>query len=47
MLSRTASGNASSGADGFEFEVITCVVLGVILALAVGFDCMQNKKRAN
>ena len=28
MLSRTASGNASSGADGFEFEVITCVVLG-------------------
>ena len=90
MLSRTASGNASSGADGFEFEVITCVVLGgvsvtggvgrmsgvvagtfiigalkngmvlmnvnsyvqkivmgVVLALAVGFDCMQNKKRAN
>ena len=47
MLSRTASGNASSGADGFEFEFITCVVLGVILALAVGFDCMQNKKRAN
>ena len=90
MLSRTASGNASSGADGFEFEVITCVVLGgvsvtggvgrmsgvvagtfiigalkngmvlmnvnsyvqkivmgVVLALAVGFDCIQNKKRAN
>ena len=90
MLSRTASGNASSGADGFELEVITCVVLGgvsvtggvgrmsgvvagtfiigalkngmvlmnvnsyvqkivmgVVLALAVGFDCMQNKKRAN
>ena len=90
MLSRTASGNASSGADGFEFEVITCVVLGgvsvtggvgrmsgvvagtfiigalkngmvlmnvnsyvqkivmgVVLALAVGLDCMQNKKRAN
>ena len=90
MLSRTASGNASSGADGFEFEVITCVVLGgvsvtggvgrmsgvvagtfiigalkngmvlmnvnsyvqkivmgVVLALAVGFDCMQIKKRAN
>ena len=88
MLSRTASGNASAGADGFEFEVITCVVLGgvsitgglgkmsgvvagtfiigalkngmvlmnvnsyvqkivmgVVLALAVGFDCMQNKKR--
>ena len=88
MLSRTASGNASNGADGFEFEVITCVVLGgvsitgglgkmsgvvagtfiigalkngmvlmnvnsyvqkivmgVVLALAVGFDCMQNKKR--
>lgn len=90
MLSRTASGNASSGADGFEFEVITCVVLGgvsvtggvgrmsgvvagtfiigalkngmvlmnvnsyvqkivmgLVLAIAVGFDCMQNKKRAN
>ncbi len=90
MLSRTASGNASSGADGFEFEVITCVVLGgvsvtggvgrmsgvvagtfiigalkngmvlmnvnsyvqkivmgVVLAIAVGFDCMQNKKRSN
>lgn len=90
MLSRTASGNASSGADGFEFEVITCVVLGgvsvtggvgrmsgvvagtfiigalkngmvlmnvnsyvqkivmgVVLALAVGFDCMQNKKQQN
>lgn len=88
MLSRTASGNASAGADGFEFEVITCVVLGgvsitgglgkmsgvvagtfiigalkngmvlmnvnsyvqkivmgVVLALTVGFDCMQNKKR--
>lgn len=88
MLSRTASGNASSGADGFEFEVITCVVLGgvsvtggvgrmsgvvagtfiigalkngmvlmnvnsyvqkivmgVVLALAVGFDCIQNKKQ--
>lgn len=88
MLSRTASGNASAGADGFEFEIITCVVLGgvsitgglgkmsgvvagtfiigalkngmvlmnvnsyvqkivmgVVLALAVGFDCMQNKKR--
>lgn len=90
MLSRTASGNASSGADGFEFEVITCVVLGgvsitgglgkmsgvvagtfiigalkngmvlmnvnsyvqkivmgVVLACAVGFDCIQNKKRQN
>ncbi len=90
MLSRTASGNASSGADGFEFEVITCVVLGgvsvtggvgrmsgvvagtfiigalkngmvlmnvnsyvqkivmgVVLAIAVGFDCMQNKKQSN
>lgn len=90
MLSRTASGNASTGADGFEFEVITCVVLGgvsisggfgkmsgvvagtfiigalkngmvlmnvnsyvqkivmgVVLALAVGFDCIQNKKRQN
>lgn len=90
MLSRTASGNASAGADGFEFEVITCVVLGgvsitgglgkmsgvvagtfiigalkngmvlmnvnsyvqkivmgVVLALAVGFDCMQNKKQQN
>lgn len=90
MLSRTASGNASAGADGFEFEVITCVVLGgvsisggygkmsgvvagtiiigalkngmvlmnvnsytqkivmgVVLALAVGFDCLQNKKRQN
>lgn len=90
MLSRTASGNATSGADGFEFEVITCVVLGgvsitgglgkmsgvvagtfiigalkngmvlmdvnsyvqkivmgVVLALAVGFDCLQNKKRQN
>lgn len=90
MLSRTASGNASAGADGFEFEVITCVVLGgvsitgglgkmsgvvagtfiigalkngmvlmnvnsyvqkivmgVVLALAVGFDCLQNKKQQN
>ena len=90
MLSRTASGNASNGADGFEFEVITCVVLGgvsitgglgkmsgvvagtfiigalkngmvlmnvnsyvqkivmgVVLALAVGFDCLQNKKQQN
>lgn len=90
MLSRTASGNASSGADGFEFEVITCVVLGgvsvtggvgrmsgvvagtfiigalkngmvlmnvnsyvqkivmgVVLAFAVGFDCLQNKKQSN
>ncbi len=90
MLSRTASGNATSGADGFEFEVITCVVLGgvsitgglgkmsgvvagtfiigalkngmvlmnvnsyvqkivmgVVLALAVGFDCLQNKKQQN
>lgn len=90
MLSRTASGNSSNGADGFEFEVITCVVLGgvsitgglgkmsgvvagtfiigalkngmvlmnvnsyvqkivmgVVLALAVGFDCMQNKKQQN
>lgn len=90
MLSRTASGNASAGADGFEFEVITCVVLGgvsvtggygkmsgvvagtfiigalkngmvlmnvssyaqkivmgVVLALAVGFDCIQKKKREN
>lgn len=28
MLSRTNSGNTSAGADGFEFEVITCVVLG-------------------
>lgn len=89
-LSRTASGNASAGASGFEFEVITCVVLGgvsvsggigkmsgvvagtfiigalkngmvlmnidsytqkivlgIVLALAVGFDCMQNKKQAN
>ena len=88
FLSRTASGNSSTGADGFEFEVITCVVLGgvsvtggvgrmsgvvagtfiigalkngmvlmnvnsyvqkivmgVVLALAVGFDCMQNKKQ--
>lgn len=90
MLSRTASGNASAGADGFEFEVITCVVLGgvsvsggvgrmsgvvagtfiigalkngmvlmnvnsyiqkivmgVVLACAVGFDCLQNKKQQN
>ncbi len=90
MLSRTASGNSSNGTDGFEFEVITCVVLGgvsitgglgkmsgvvagtfiigalkngmvlmnvnsyvqkivmgVVLALAVGFDCMQNKKQQN
>lgn len=90
MLSRTASGNASAGSDGFEFEVITCVVLGgvsisggygkmsgvvagtciigalkngmvlmninsytqkivmgVVLACAVGFDCLQNKKRQN
>lgn len=89
-LSRTASGNASAGANGFEFEVITCVVLGgvsvsggigkmsgvvagtfiigalkngmvlmnidsytqkivlgIVLAIAVGFDCLQNKKRAN
>ena len=90
MLSRTASGNASAGADGFEFEVITCVVLGgvsitgglgkmsgvvagtfiigalkngmvlmninsyvqnivmgVVLALAVGFDCIQKRKQSN
>lgn len=88
MLSRTASGNSSNGADGFEFEVITCVVLGgvsvtggvgrmsgvvagtfiigalkngmvlmnvnsyvqkivmgIVLAVAVGFDCIQNKKQ--
>jgi ribose transport system permease protein len=90
MLSRTNSGNASAGADGFEFEVITCVVLGgvsvsggygkmsgviagtfiigalkngmvlmdvnsyiqkivmgVVLALAVGFDCIQKRRQAN
>jgi ribose transport system permease protein len=90
MLSRTASGNASAGADGFEFEVITCVVLGgvsvsggygkmsgviagtiiigalkngmvlmdvnsyvqkivmgVVLALAVGFDCIQKRRQSN
>lgn len=90
MLSRTASGNASAGADGFEFEVITCcvlggvsvtggigrmsgvvagtfiigalkngmvlmnvnsyiqkIVMGIVLAFAVGFDCMQNKKQQN
>jgi ribose transport system permease protein len=90
MLSRTNSGNASSGADGFEFEVITCVVLGgvsvtggvgkmsgviagtfiigalkngmvlmdvnsyvqkivmgIVLALAVGFDCIQKRRQAN
>lgn len=88
MLSRTNSGNTSAGADGFEFEVITCVVLGgvsitggygkmsgvvagtfiigalkngmvlmdvnsyaqkivmgIVLALAVGFDCYQKRKR--
>ena len=90
LLWSSASGNATSGADGFEFEVITCVVLGgvsitgglgkmsgvvagtfiigalkngmvlmnvnsyvqkivmgVVLALAVGFDCLQNKKQQN
>lgn len=90
LLSRTASGNTSTGGEGFEFEVITCVVLGgvsvtggygkmsgvvagtfiigalkngmvlmnvssyaqkivmgVVLALAVGFDCIQKKKREN
>lgn len=88
MLSRTNSGMSNAG-DGFEFKVITCVVLGgvsvaggygrisgvvagtfiigalengmvlmninsyvqnivmgVVLALAVGFDCIQKKRQA-
>lgn len=89
ILSRTNSGMSNAG-DGYEFEVITCVVLGgvsvtggygkisgvvagtfiigalksgmvlmninsylqniilgVVLALAVGFDCIQKKRQAN
>lgn len=88
MLSRTNSGQATAG-DGYEFDVITCVVLGgvsvtggygklsnvvagvliigaltngmvlmnvnsyiqmvvkgAVLALAVGFDCLQKKRQA-
>lgn len=89
LLSRTNSGQPTAG-DGYEFDVITCVVLGgvsvnggygkfsnvvagvliigalnngmvllnvsqysqmiikgVILALAVGFDCLQKKRQAS
>ena len=89
LLSRTNSGNASA-ATGYEFDVITCVVLGgvsitggfgkmsgvvagtfiigalqngmvlmninsyiqdivmgIVLALAVGFDCIQKKSQQN
>lgn len=89
MLSRTGSAQNQAG-DGYEFDVITCVVLGgvsvnggvgkisgvvagvliigcltngmillnintftqmvvkgVVLAVAVGFDCLQKKKQAN
>ena len=89
MLSRTNSGMSNAG-YGYEFKVITCVVLGgvsvtggygkisgviagtfiigalqngmvlmninsyvqdidmgVVLALAVGFDCIQKKKQSN
>jgi len=89
ILSRTNSGMANAG-DGYEFDVITCVVLGgvsvtggygkmsgvvagtfiigalkngmvlmninsyvqnivmgVVLALAVGFDCIQKKNQSN
>lgn len=89
LLSRTNSGQPTAG-DGYEFDVITCVVLGgvsvnggygkfsnvvagvliigalnngmvllnvsqysqmiikgVILAFAVGFDCLQKKRQAS
>ena len=89
ILSRTNSGMANAG-DGYEFDVITCVVLGgvsvtggygkmsgvvagtfiigalkngmvlmninsyvqnivmgVVLALAVGFDCIQKRRQSN
>ena len=72
MLSRTASGQANAGL-GYEFDVITCVVLGGVsitggsgkmsgvvagtciigvltngmVALAVGFDCIQKKRQQN
>ena len=89
ILSRTNSGMPNAG-DGYEFDVITCVVLGgvsvtggygkmsgvvagtfiigalkngmvlmninsyvqniimgVVLALAVGFDCIQKRRQSN